>query len=142
MDKRGREGLTERRAAASTHPHSVRWIRTRVSLMPSRCALDGCGKPAALQASLPGDVAPQKWRYYCSMPHLETAGAIQTEANKKQRAASLKKTQNRGIRTTAHPQLSSSCLRLQLSRSSAQKRCTGANVWVGPCVPPVHTYAA
>ena len=107
--------------------------------MPSRCALHGCKKPAALQAKLPGDVAAQKWRYYCSMAHLETAGAIHSEANKKQRAASLHKAQNKGM---AHLcPLPHRPFQL-FAHAPMQRCCTGANVWAGlPVLCPTCPYS-
>lgn len=52
--------------------------------MPSRCALQGCERLATIQASMPGE---ERWRYYCCSTHLIQSGAVQSEANKKQRQA-------------------------------------------------------
>ena len=67
--------------------------------MPSRCALTGCDKSATIQAFGEGE----RWRYYCCTAHLNQAGAVQSEANKKQRQASNQKTKKgKSIFSSSH----------------------------------------
>ena len=50
--------------------------------MPSKCGAPGCKKWGSIQGRLPGS---DKNSYYCSAGHMESAGAVWTESNKKMR---------------------------------------------------------
>lgn len=50
--------------------------------MPSKCGFEGCDKKGSLQGKLP---AVDKCLYFCSAGHMQAAGAVQTEKNRKQR---------------------------------------------------------